>query len=107
MTFRTPLEDRMDLQTTADWVFRPRILKVPGIAEKRVAMIEKAWAAQKAIKDVMLFLRGHGVSTTRPAPPQLGQGRENENGPCATATAPEPPHWGQVIGFVPGAAPEP
>src|SRR6266568_5455054 len=27
-------------------------------------MIEKAWAAQKAIKEVMIFLRGHGVSTT-------------------------------------------
>ena len=27
-------------------------------------MIEKAWAAQKAIKEVMLFLQGHGVSTT-------------------------------------------
>jgi exodeoxyribonuclease V alpha subunit len=41
-----------------------RLVEVPGIAQKRVAMIEKAWAAQKAIKDVMLFLRGHGVSTT-------------------------------------------
>jgi exodeoxyribonuclease V alpha subunit len=27
-------------------------------------MIEKAWATQKAIKEVMIFLRGHGVSTT-------------------------------------------
>src|SRR5436189_1949184 len=27
-------------------------------------MIEKAWAAEKAIKDVMVFLQGHGVSTT-------------------------------------------
>src|SRR6266568_5008992 len=27
-------------------------------------MIEHAWAAQKAIKEVMLFLQGHGVSTT-------------------------------------------
>jgi exodeoxyribonuclease V alpha subunit len=35
---------------------------VPGIGERRVAMIERAWAAQKAIKDVMLFLRGHDVS---------------------------------------------
>src|SRR5215472_13783910 len=41
-----------------------RLIEVPGIAEKRVAMIEKAWAAQKAIKEVMLFLQGHGVSTT-------------------------------------------
>jgi hypothetical protein len=25
-------------------------------------MIERAWEAQKAIKEVMLFLRGHNVS---------------------------------------------
>ncbi len=41
-----------------------RLSEVPGIAEKRVAMIEQAWAAQQAIKEVMLFLRGHSVSTT-------------------------------------------
>ena len=41
-----------------------RLSEVPGIAHKRVAMIEQAWAAQKAIKEVMLFLQGHGVSTT-------------------------------------------
>jgi len=36
-----------------------RLIEVTGIGEKRVAMIEKAWAAQQAIKEVMLFLRGH------------------------------------------------
>jgi len=41
-----------------------RLSEVPGIAHKRVAMIEHAWATQKAIKEVMLFLQGHGVSTT-------------------------------------------
>jgi exodeoxyribonuclease V alpha subunit len=41
-----------------------RLSEVPGIGHKRVAMIEAAWAAQKAIKEVMLFLQGHGVSTT-------------------------------------------
>jgi len=41
-----------------------RLIEVPGIAEKRVTMIEKAWAAQQAIKEVMLFLRGHNVSST-------------------------------------------
>src|SRR3984893_11544556 len=41
-----------------------RLVEVPGIAAKRVAMIERAWAAQKAIQEVMLFLRGHNVSTT-------------------------------------------
>jgi hypothetical protein len=38
-----------------------RLIEVAGIAQKRVAMIEKAWAAQKAIKEVMIFLQGHGV----------------------------------------------
>ncbi len=41
-----------------------RLIEVAGIGEKRVAMIERAWAAQQAIKEVMLFLRGHNVSTT-------------------------------------------
>jgi exodeoxyribonuclease V alpha subunit len=39
-----------------------RLIEVPGIAQKRVALIEKAWVAQQAIKEVMLFLRGHNVS---------------------------------------------
>ena len=41
-----------------------RLIEVPGIAQKRVEMIRGAWAAQKAIKEVMVFLQGHGVSTT-------------------------------------------
>ncbi|OLP20035.1 exodeoxyribonuclease V subunit alpha [Leptolyngbya sp. 'hensonii'] len=41
-----------------------RLAEVPGIARKRVQMIQAAWATQKAIKEVMLFLQGHGVSTT-------------------------------------------
>ena len=41
-----------------------RLIEVPGIGERRVGMIERAWAAQKAIKEVMLFLQGHDVSTT-------------------------------------------
>lgn len=31
--FLTPLQERMDVRTTADWLVRPRLLKLPGIAE--------------------------------------------------------------------------
>ncbi|PSB00488.1 SF1B family DNA helicase RecD2 [Merismopedia glauca] len=41
-----------------------RLIEVPGIGKKRVAQIAKTWADQKVIKDVMVFLQGHGVSTT-------------------------------------------
>ncbi len=33
VVFPTPGERQMDLRTTADWVVRPRIRKIPGIAE--------------------------------------------------------------------------
>jgi exodeoxyribonuclease V alpha subunit len=41
-----------------------RLSEVPGIAKKRIKMIQTAWEQQKAIKEVMLFLSSHGVSTT-------------------------------------------
>ena len=41
-----------------------RLAEVPGIAQKRVQLIQATWAAQKSIKTVMLFLQSHGVSTT-------------------------------------------
>jgi len=44
--------------------YRNNALNYVGIAQKRVGMIEKAWVAQKAIKEVMILLRGLGVSTT-------------------------------------------
>ncbi|MCL2538769.1 MAG: ATP-dependent RecD-like DNA helicase [Oscillospiraceae bacterium] len=40
-----------------------RLIEVPGIGNKRVEMIKEAWAEQKEIKNVMLFLQDHGVST--------------------------------------------
>jgi CzcA family heavy metal efflux pump len=33
IAFRTLIKDRMDLRATADWIIRPRLLKLPGIAE--------------------------------------------------------------------------
>ena len=41
-----------------------RLRDVPGIGAKTVAKIIAAWTEQKAIKDVMIFLQGHGVSTS-------------------------------------------
>ncbi|MCP5002873.1 MAG: ATP-dependent RecD-like DNA helicase [Planctomycetes bacterium] len=37
---------------------------VDGIGLKRIKLIERAWIEQKEIKEVMLFLQGHGVSVT-------------------------------------------
>jgi len=41
-----------------------RLLEVDGIGSKRVEMIKKAWQEQKEIKNIMLFLQSHGVSTS-------------------------------------------
>jgi exodeoxyribonuclease V alpha subunit len=38
--------------------------RVPGLGPKRTAQIEQAWQEQKAIKEVMVFLQGVGVSTS-------------------------------------------
>jgi exodeoxyribonuclease V alpha subunit len=40
-----------------------RIIEVEGIGPARAKSIAEAWAAQRDIQDVMVFLRGHGVST--------------------------------------------
>ncbi len=39
-----------------------RISEVDGIGPKRIAMITRAWEEQKEIKEIMIFLQGHGVS---------------------------------------------
>src|SRR3954470_20864473 len=41
-----------------------RLVEVPGLGPKRTAKITAAWAEQKAIKEVMVFLQGVGVSTS-------------------------------------------
>ncbi len=40
-----------------------RLLEIKGVSRKRAEKIGQAWAEQRAIKEVMLFLQGHGVST--------------------------------------------
>lgn len=39
-----------------------KLLSVKGIGEKRVARIIQCWEEQKQIREVMIFLRGHGVT---------------------------------------------
>ena len=41
----------------------PRLAEVEGIGKKRIAMIAAAWDEQREIRDVMLFLQSHGVSS--------------------------------------------
>ncbi len=40
-----------------------RLREVLGIGQKRVDSVIKAWQEQRAIKDVMVFLHSHGIST--------------------------------------------
>ena len=40
-----------------------RLLEVPGIGYRRVESIRKSWADQKEIRNIMLVLQGHDVST--------------------------------------------
>ena len=39
------------------------LIRVPGIGKARVDKIKKSWAEQKEIKNIMIFLQGHDVST--------------------------------------------
>lgn len=41
-----------------------RLVEVPGLGPKRTRLIGAAWEEQKAIKAVMIFLQGVGVSTS-------------------------------------------
>ena len=40
-----------------------RLTEVPGIAQKKLEMISTAWTAHKAVREVMMFLQSHGIST--------------------------------------------
>ena len=40
-----------------------KLSAVEGIGTKRIEMIKKAWADQKEIREVMIFLQSHGVSS--------------------------------------------
>ena len=40
-----------------------RLTEVPGIAQKKLEMISQAWSEHRAIREVMMFLQSHGIST--------------------------------------------
>lgn len=40
-----------------------RLLEIEGIAKKKLENIEKAWREHRMVREVMMFLQGHGVST--------------------------------------------
>ena len=40
-----------------------RLTEIHGIAQKKLEMISLAWAEHRAIRDVMMFLQSHGIST--------------------------------------------
>jgi len=42
-----------------------RLREVPGIGTVRAARIVAAWAEQKAVREIMVFLHSHGVGTSR------------------------------------------
>ena len=54
-----------------------RLLEVPGIGKGRVAMIRASWEKQKDVKDIMVFLQGHGVSSTYAAKIYKAYGKES------------------------------
>ena len=41
-----------------------RLHQVDGVGRKRIEIIQRGWQEQKQIKEVMLFLQSHGVSTS-------------------------------------------
>ena len=42
-----------------------RLLELPGIGPKRKAQVVHAWAEQKAVREIMVFLQSHGVGAAR------------------------------------------
>jgi len=42
-----------------------RMLELPGIGQKRMDKVTSAWADQKVIREIMVFLQSHGLGTGR------------------------------------------
>ena len=59
-----------------------KLARISGIGRKRVKMIQQAWDAQREIKNVMLFLQSHDVSTAHAA--KIYKTYENDAIPVVT-----------------------
>ncbi len=59
-----------------------KLTRVPGIGRKRVKIIKEAWEAQREIKNVMIFLQSHDVSTAHAA--KIYKTYENDAIPIVT-----------------------
>ena len=59
-----------------------KLARVPGIGRKRVETIKEAWEAQREIKNVMIFLQAHDVSTAHAA--KIYKTYENDAIPIVT-----------------------
>ena len=40
-----------------------RLTEIAGIAQKKLTMISDAWVEHRAIREMMIFLQSHGIST--------------------------------------------
>jgi exodeoxyribonuclease V alpha subunit len=54
-----------------------RLQEVEGIGSKRIAMIQVAWEQQKEVRNIMLFLQGHEVSSSYAAKIYRQYGKES------------------------------
>ncbi len=56
--------------------FSGKLREVDGIGPERARRIKEAWVAQKSVRDIMIFLQGHGISSAQAAKiyKQYGEG---------------------------------
>ncbi|MCX7885969.1 MAG: ATP-dependent RecD-like DNA helicase [Verrucomicrobiae bacterium] len=47
--------------------FSARLQEVEGIGPERARRIKEAWNQQRAVRDIMIFLQGHGISSSHAA----------------------------------------
>lgn len=61
--YASKIVDRFGLETLHIIDQQPEKLEsIEGLGPKRIALIRACWAEQSAVRDVMIFLQGHGIS---------------------------------------------